>query len=295
MDRVPHSYLLLSAHKKSFALMSPAPGHDVERAIIFVHGFNGSSRGTWTDFLSLVDKQGADEWWRVSDLFFFHYQWASIFSQLINNTLDIYKFIRKIFPKPYDVLGKDNAFRDSEFAYRELVLVGHSEGGLLLRKVMIEAAQRTPSVEAFLAANKNGNSVPPIPAGMLMANMRLFAPALGGEMLSGLFGVIASLPLISSFLRSSAAKSGMNPSSAAVTEARRQTDRYADRLGFDCFRAHILWADDDRDISGEKYEGDKQCLNFPPGTTHTSVCKPTLKYPLPLNFVEMGVEDNACQ
>jgi len=125
--------------------------------------------------------------------------------------------------------------------------------------------------------------------------MRLFAPALGGEMLTGLIGIIATLPVISNFLVSSAAKVGMSPASAAVTEARRQTVRYAEITGYECFSAHILWAEKDRIIHAEKYEHDLQCINFPPGTNHVSVCKPTLKYPLPLDFVEAGVEHNACR
>jgi hypothetical protein len=125
--------------------------------------------------------------------------------------------------------------------------------------------------------------------------MRLFAPALGGEMLTGLFGVIATLPVISNALSMSAAKKGMNPSSPAVSETRRQTDHYAYNVPFDCFRAHILWAKHELIIVPEKYERDKECLNLPPGKDHTSVCKPTLRYPLPLDFVELGVNHDACK
>jgi hypothetical protein len=189
----------------------------------------------------------------------------------------------------------ENPFRDRAFRYRELVLVGHSEGGLLLRKAVLEAAQREPTLQAFLEENRDRNAAPPLPSGMLMARMRLFAPALGGEMLTGLWGIAASLPVISNVLVSSAAKRGMSPSSAAVTEARRQTDRYAANVLFDCFRAHILWAEHDLFIIGEKYERDKQSLNFPTGTTHASICKPTPKYLLPLGFVELGVEHRACR
>jgi pimeloyl-ACP methyl ester carboxylesterase len=295
MEIIPHVKFALCEHDKSFGLMATRPPQSVERAVVFVHGFNGSARDTWTDFLSLVDEPGAGEWWAASDLYFFDYQWASVFSQLINNTLGLYKFIRATFPNPTDLLGKENPFRDRSFQYRELMLVGHSEGGLLLRKAILEAAQREQNLQSFLDSNKSGESEPPLAMGLLMAHMRLFAPALGGEMLTGLFGIVASLPIISNFLVSSAAKRGMSPSSAAVTEARKQTDRYADKLPYDCFRAHIIWAENDLVISAEKYEKDKQCLNFPKGTSHTSVCKPTQSYPLPLEFVELGVEHNACQ
>lgn len=289
MQSRPHSYISFDAFDKSFALVSAAPTGDVERAVVFVHGFNGSARDTWTDFLSLVDDEGAGRWWELSDIFFFDYKRASVFSQLINNTLEVYRFIHSVFPQPFDLFKTNNPFRDKDFQYRELFLVGHSEGGLLLRKAVIEAAQRDPAVQIFLQASKFGKVDPPEPTGLLLAKLRLFAPALGGEMLTGIYGVTASLPIISNALSSSAAKQGMSPSSAAVTEARRQTDHYAYSLPFECFRAHIVWAEEDLIISAEKYERDRHGLSFPSGTSHTSVCKPTWNYSLPLDFVESGV------
>ena len=38
-------------------------------------------------------------------------------------------------------------------------------------------------------------------------------------------------------------------------------------------RAHILWADNDAIVNGERYRKDSQWNNFPPGTNHISVCK----------------------
>jgi hypothetical protein len=295
-ERVQHAKVSLPNFNKSFALMSEAPPSTVKRAVIFVHGFNGSARATWTDFLSLVDdSETCSDWWQPSDLYFFHYQWASVFHPLINNTLDIYKFVRSVFPTPESVLVKGNAYREPEFRYEELVLVGHSEGGLLLRKVIIKAAERDKAVEDFMAASIYGKAAEPELNGILLARMRLFAPALGGEMQTGLIGILASLPVVSHALSASAARKGMNPASAEVTEPREITNEYAKYLLFDCFRAHILWAERDSIISGEKYTKDKECLNPPPKTSHTSVCKPRMNYPLPLNFVEDGVDRYECQ
>ena len=79
-QRVQHTYLTLPNQGKSFMLISDAPEADVKRAVVFIHGFNGSARGTWTDFLSLVDDpQACSVWWEAADLFFYHYQWDSVF------------------------------------------------------------------------------------------------------------------------------------------------------------------------------------------------------------------------
>lgn len=275
--------------------MSEGAPEEVKRAVVFIHGFNGSSRGTWTDFLTLVDDHSAcSGWWQSCDLFFFHYQWASVFNQLINNAVGVYKFINAVFPDPANVLARGNAYRLPNFRYTHLVLVGHSEGGLLLRKAIVQQAQLDKSLEEFLHASKYTRLPPPKATGMLCASMRLFAPALGGEMQSGLLGVLTSLPVVNNFLAASAARKGMNPAAAFVTEARRQTDELAEYLPFECFRAHILWAEKDVIISGEKYKGDLQCLTFPTDSSHTSVCKPTLNYSLPLDFVELGVGHHEC-
>lgn len=294
-QRIQHSYLSLPQHNKCFALISGAPESDVKRAIVFIHGFNGSAKGTWTDFLSLVDDpQASGDWWEAADLFFFDYQWDSVFRQLTNNTLKTYKFIEEIFPKP-KIIGRAHAYRSVPFEYEDLVLVGHSEGGLLLRRVIVEAAQRDTAIGRFMRDSRYTEGTQPSATGMLKAQMRLFAPALGGDMQSGLAGVLVTLPVISNVLSASAAKKGMDQGAPSVTEARRRTDGYAKYLWFDCFRAHIIWAEKDSIINSEKYDEDRQCLNFPTGSTHTSICKPTLNYSLPLNFVEEGVDRYECQ
>ena len=47
-QRIRHTKVSLPHYNKSFALLSDAAEGEVKRAVIFIHGFNGSSRGTWT-------------------------------------------------------------------------------------------------------------------------------------------------------------------------------------------------------------------------------------------------------
>jgi hypothetical protein len=171
-------------------LLSDAAEDEVKRAVIFIHGFNGSARGTWTDFISLVDDPStASDWWERADLFFFDYQWDSIFRQLTNNTLTIYKFVNNVFPKP-EAIGRAHSFRSDVFEYDNLTLVGHSEGGLLLRRVIVRAAQLDASIDAFMEKSLYEKATRPEPEGMLKADIRLFAPALGGDMQSGIVGIL---------------------------------------------------------------------------------------------------------
>jgi hypothetical protein len=285
----PHFHVHLPNNPRSFALLSAMSEDCVRRAVVFVHGFNGSASTTWTDFLTLVDvEEVAGAWWSESDLYFYDYRWASVFQQININSLSLFIFLTSLFPNPSKLL-RASMFRLNPFVYNELVLVAHSEGGLLLRKVMLEAAQDDHRVGAFLRKGRFRRRPEPEPFGLLLGKLRLFAPALGGEMQSGYLGIVSSLPIVSNLLRVSAARNSMNPASASVTETRKQTDEYAARLDMACFRADILWAEKDLVVNGEKYASDMQCKYFPPATTHISVCKPTMNYTLPLRFVEKGV------
>jgi pimeloyl-ACP methyl ester carboxylesterase len=294
-QRILHTKVSLPQHKSCFAMLSQAPDCDVKRSVVFIHGFNGGARKTWPDFLSLVDDPAAaSSWWESADLFFFDYQWDSVFRQLTNNTLKIYKFVINIFPKP-EVIGRAHAYRGESFEYEQRTLVGHSEGGLLLRRVIVRAAELDAAIDTFMEESLHKQATKPAPGGILKAKMRLFAPALGGDMQSGILGVLTSLPVISHALSASAAKKGMDQGSPSVTEARKRSDNYAKYLRFECFEAHIIWAEKDSIINSEKYDRDKECLNFPAGSSHTSVCKPTLTYTHPISFVEEGVDHYECK
>ncbi len=151
---------------------------------------------------------------------------------------EIYKFVINVFPKP-EVIGRAHAYRGESFEYEQLTLVGHSEGGLLLRRVIVRAAELDAAIDTFMEESLHKQATKPAPDGILKAKMRLFAPALGGDMQSGILGVLTSLPVISHALSASAAKKGMDQGSPSVTEARKRSDNYAKYLRFECFEAHI--------------------------------------------------------
>jgi hypothetical protein len=292
--RIGHTRSDIPGFDKSFAQVSETTGK-IERAVIFIHGFSGSANGTWTDFLTLVDDPYTDQWWEESDLFFFDYHSASLHRKLARNKLDVLKFINHVWPNPPDSLFTAGGVTlRKDVTYSELFLVGHSEGGLLLRKVILDVADSDAAIQQYRTQRFAPKGPEPSSTGVLIANLRLFAPALGGETINGLLGVLSRSPVISTFTGSLAAKLSMGPASAAVTSARDSTNEYSDYLKMECFRAHILWADDDTIIEPERYKRDLECGNPPPGTSHTSVCKPTQQYKKPLKFVKEGVVNGKC-
>jgi hypothetical protein len=295
-ERSRHVMCTIPAYPKSFALLSGKDSQTVRRAVIFIHGLNGSARSTWTNFVGLIDNgMSASPWWDFVDLYFFDYQKDSVFRQASRNALRLNEFIESIWPNPNSLMS--SLFGDlkrDEFAYKELTLVGHSEGGLLIRKVILEVAKTDKRLEDYRLLHDRTKVPEPEPIGMLNADLRLFAPAIAGEALSGLKGILVSLPIVRNVIRASAAKQSLGAESASVTTSRDATDDYTEYLQMGCFRAHILWADDDNVVTSESYQRDLVCRNLPSGTTHTSICKPNWGYKMPIEFVEKGVIDGKC-
>ena len=295
-SRFPHVLSGVPGFKRSFAYLSSANPSDVHRAIVFVHGFSGSARSTWSDFFSLVDDEQTSQWWETADLYFFDYWWDSIFKRIPKNTNTFERFLEYVFPRPPQQLfeAADITLRPA-LEYKHLTLVGHSEGGLIVRKVILNVADSDTRLDKYMRDRiVTPMMTEPGPEGIEVAQLRLFAPALGGESITGPLGIITHCAVIAPFLRAIAAKSGMAETSSSVTTPRSSTDRYTDHLAMECFRAHILWADNDAIVNGERYRKDPECKNLPPGTNHRTVCKPTKLYQRPLKFVESGVINGKC-
>jgi pimeloyl-ACP methyl ester carboxylesterase len=290
--RYRHIRTAISENDRSFALLSIANPGDVKKALFFVHGFAGKATTTWADFLSLADDGLTSRWWEGADMFFYDYHRASIREQIHDNAVDLFHFLEKMFPAPPEGLfnrPEENLdLRPRGFCYDEMYLVGHSEGGLLARRAILMAAEKDQGLQAY--RNRSVLTAPE-PKGLLKADLRLFAPAIAGTLLTGIRGLIARSPVVEMGMAvvGAAAKQGMAPEAPPVTTARNETKEMADAVNMDCFRAHIVWADKDWVVYKEKYPKDRECMNSHRGTRHTTVCKPNEAYRLPLEFVEKGI------
>src|SRR5262245_48170101 len=98
--RFPHVHSRIPGYPRSVALLSAANQPDVTGAVIFVHGFSGAARSTWTDFFSLIDDPQTNAWWETRDIYFYHYWWNSVFQQVPMNAFDLRRFVKAIFPSP---------------------------------------------------------------------------------------------------------------------------------------------------------------------------------------------------
>ena len=136
----------------SYAMLSESEA--AETAVVFVHGYGGNARGTWLQFQTLVDVF-VDQfpWWEHCDLFFFAYD--SISSPIKVSSTRLLSFLSTIYPRPkrtlfqtrplrdFSYLSADfsvTAFRKVDHLYKRLLLIGHSEGCVVIRKAVLDTA-----------------------------------------------------------------------------------------------------------------------------------------------------------
>jgi hypothetical protein len=257
----------------------------VKRLIVFVHGFRGRPVDNWIDFPFIDATLPENLWWYESGYLFIGYNSTK---DTINGVADrIRKHIPRFYPDPFAPameIGGLRARDNVTTPYEELVLVGHSLGGVILRRVLCDAAQE------WIDSDRQKDTRPVL----LDATTRLFSPASAGFRPAGWLGLLRETGLweraIELFLRRSPAYSDLQPDSLVLRELNRRTVELVKRGDpeLTALRAHILWASPDYVVIDERYETDyvsQSCDN----QSHGSVCKPRHgQFLVPWFFVQNG-------
>jgi len=276
-----HHYHYFVEFPGSFALL--APFDSVDNAVIFVHGFGGDACETWAHFQLLIDDLVAvSPGYANADLFFFQYH--SLAERIVSSVNRLLQFFDALIPEPnleHFMVAFDPVLIDPEQSnvrsvllgprhYRRVVLVGHSEGAVVIRKAILERAEGASS--------------------LLQSRLRLFAPALFGYQPSGLLGTIAKFPgmgsVIDAILWGFPAYQDLRDTKD-LSDLQSQTEALEGHLGSSGFRAHILWARKDHIVKQDKYKEDKD--DFEEGHNHVSICKPNKDYPKPLFLIAADI------
>ncbi|BDO42093.1 hypothetical protein [Cellulomonas sp. NTE-D12] len=248
-----------------------------KRLVVFLHGWWGDIIKSWGDFAVSPDY---DQWWQEADLLFIGYD--STREDITAMAARLGRYIRDFYPTPA-VNFTAARFSDpanSNVEYDELVLVGHSLGGLIIRRAVIDAADEWVN-------STNCTGAPPV---LLEAQLRLFSPASAGFRPAGRLALAYGPgigPFVAMLLRTATAYSDLQPGSQVIANTRQRTERAVTEWHFESLRADLLWANPDRVVITERYDTDRHS-HAADGKSHRSVCKPTLKYDLPYVFVEGG-------
>jgi pimeloyl-ACP methyl ester carboxylesterase len=256
----------------AFAHLSAAGAS--ETAVVFVHGLAGDPTDTWSHFHSLIDSEAEGfPQWKSSDAFFFAY---NAYSNSIDTSIDeLLTFADAIFPIPSASLTKiqPNPFR-LPHQYRRLILVGHSEGAVVIRACIAELGSRW---------KKSGARSP-----ILDSRVSLFAPAHMGFVPSRWLGAVAVMTGIKTILELAIS---FSPAAAEMKDKtlllqlKEITEKLYDaHPDVPAFTAHVLFGSEENVVVRSRYYQD--CRHVPEkGKNHKTVCKPDRKYLRPMAFV----------
>jgi pimeloyl-ACP methyl ester carboxylesterase len=290
-----HDWRELQGHPGSFARLSDDEG--TRTAVIFVHGYYGGANGTWVDFQSLVDQSGAPSIFNTTDLYF--YKYPSTRKIVAKAAEELAAFTARIFPVAGTDLFKASAAvgailklqeipdvpRKGPLRYTDLVLVGHSMGGVLIREV----AYRTV---------RYGYKQGPTADQIRRASVVLFGPAqagfrLGDEIAQAMsfHGVLQVLYLLYVARRAKAYKD-LVAESPVLEGIRSETIDEATKASAKarCFHAHTVWGANEWVVYVRDYPLiDTRRDPLPDHKGHTEVSKPAVDFPLPIDWVADGI------
>jgi alpha-beta hydrolase superfamily lysophospholipase len=244
------------------------------RLVVFVHGFGGKPLETWLRF---PDGASARRWWRESDLLFAGYDSTSGtikgFADNLRHEIPAFYPVRR-----RDLLEADGAKVCEPTDYAELVIVGHSLGGVVVRRAVCDA----------IRVSQEGTSVSPLAS----ATVRLFSPATAGFRPAGKLGMLLETKVFRWAamikLRRSQAFTELERTSPMLDDTRTTTEALArDDPSSSPLHPRTLWAFDDEVVEARDYKTDPVSDSIEK-VSHSGVCKPEHAYIAPWDYVETG-------
>lgn len=250
--------------KKTYVNWATLPNY---KAIVFIHGFNGSSLDTFGSFNN--DFRQRPEY-IGRDVYFFGYD--SLYQQIATSALDFLDFLRQIHYKLADVVKSSGIVIQRDMVYSEIVIVSHSLGAVVTR-VALNEGYRSPGGD-FLHKCK----------------LILFAPAHQGAQkvfanLSFPSYLAALGPLMHYFVLT---LDQLLDRSIIIDDMQARCAKLLqDGVRTFTIAKTVIWAAPERVVVNSSFLEDPEPVSFRgKKVSHVKVCKPSKAFPEPLNEVE---------
>jgi pimeloyl-ACP methyl ester carboxylesterase len=243
---------------------SKAPAN---KAIVFIHGFNGRSLKTWSNFPHYINQHKE---FKEFDVYYYGYD--SLFKQANNSAISFYEFLHNLYTNPVQLVPAGvRGSRGTLIEYYSVVIVSHSLGTVITRLAMLHA-------------NRIGREW------VKRTKMILFAPAHNGARVISLLTELLFPPILK-FLGLIARYSIVtlddldSETSVTIRRLAKDTETLLKERNGDFTKAvGVVWAEGERVVINGQFMEDAAPYQFG-RTTHQSVCSPRDGFVLPVESV----------
>lgn len=267
---------------------SLAPSGSPDTLFLFVHGLSGNTVSTWLGFPEMtVAHAAAYPKLAAGDMVYYYYE--SISTPIRENANTLEKFVNEVLTTNAVRAGASGTNR-----YANLVLIGHSEGGVLIRRMILNrlnAIRSAAAKQSTAGGNQAADIIRTAAANdpILNAKVRLFAPAhLGTNFSTGIGAILDLVDILLAVAKKKLVANELLPNSPIISAVQQGIiEAYREFPGIPALAARVLFAIPDGIVHDQGYErcDTVESVDRAEKRNHVSVCKPDDNYLRPLEFV----------
>jgi hypothetical protein len=285
-----HILIGLKQDRRALGLLSKRPP---STAIVFNHGFWGKPRSTWVDFVNLIEE---DERWDDCDLFFYGHRSNKQVRPLADKFLPFLTelatrresgVISTPFIAPSSIgttlFGPSADFWNTRGTspYKQMILVAHSAGALIIREALCLVAGLERGIEGSKTEPSASDAM------MLQSIVRFFAPAHRGFLGAGLLGIVKGISKIDLV---TALCLEWNPlyknieKQTVLDDLKKETETLWEEYKYPALKALSAFGSEETIVNIGKYDHEDKEKTLD-RQTHTSICKPRHDFLFPVEFI----------